>query len=134
MIETLAVLIFVSAYEGPDESDWYRSLKMPDAPVTSCCGAADAYYADKVEPCAPSDPSNCVLIAIVTDTRPDERILQDGTKLHRTPQPVGTRVPIPMSKIRRNPENNPTDHNIVFFKDTDTIGRVVYCWEPASGI
>ena len=28
---------------------WYRNLKMPDAPTVSCCGEADAYWADSFE-------------------------------------------------------------------------------------
>ena len=28
-------------------SQWYRALKQPDNPVMSCCGKADAYWADK---------------------------------------------------------------------------------------
>ena len=32
----------------PAIREWYREFKMPDAPHVSCCGEADAYYADKV--------------------------------------------------------------------------------------
>ena len=32
----------------PALREWYRELKQPDNPHVSCCGEADAYYADKV--------------------------------------------------------------------------------------
>ncbi len=48
-------------------AQWYKALKQPDNPVMSCCGKADAYWADKVE----TGP-NGELIAVITDDRPDE--------------------------------------------------------------
>ena len=49
----------------PSVSKWYKSLMMPDNPTISCCGGADAYYADLFE----NDGDRYV--AIITDTRDD---------------------------------------------------------------
>jgi hypothetical protein len=46
---------------------WYQDLKQPDNPAVSCCGEADAYWADAFE--ATSDGQ---YIAIITDPRDDE--------------------------------------------------------------
>ena len=32
----------------PAIREWYRTLMQPDIPDASCCGAADAYYADEI--------------------------------------------------------------------------------------
>ena len=49
----------------PVISGWIRGLMQPDNPLISCCGQADAYWADGVE------IKEGQVIAIVTDTRPD---------------------------------------------------------------
>jgi len=113
-------------YQAPDVAEWFGSLRQPDAPAVSCCGEPDAYEADRVDGCRPSDGADCALVAIITDTRPDE-------PRRRPHVDVGTRVPIPERKIRRRPSANPTDHSIVFAKFHE-FGHMVYCWEPATGI
>ena len=45
--------------------DWYRNLKQPDHPRVSCCGEADAYWADSFV------VEDGKTIAIITDTRDD---------------------------------------------------------------
>ena len=109
-------------YQHPDTDEWYNSLRQPDNPVASCCGGHDAYFADKVEECTPADyiPAlygGCAMVAIITDDR-----VVEGRYQHA----VGTRIPIPASKIRKHPSANPTEHNIVFVGPQ----RQVYCWEP----
>ncbi len=109
-------------YQHPDVQDWYLMLRQPDNPVASCCGGKDAYYADKTEECGPYDyiPAyygGCALVAIITD----DRVIPG-----RPPFPVGTRVPIPRSKIRLHPSANPTEHSIVFMGGQ----KQVYCYEP----
>ena len=42
---------------------WYRELMQPDNPMVSCCGEADAYYADSFE------VHDGKYLAIITDTR-----------------------------------------------------------------
>jgi len=34
--------------EDPTIREWYQALMQPDAPHASCCGEADAYFADEV--------------------------------------------------------------------------------------
>ena len=116
----------IPKYASPSEKAWANALKQPGNPTASCCGPANAYYADKVEPCTHKDflkNEDCALVAIITDTRPNEDFIP-----YRYPIKVGTRVIIPKDKIRRHPSANPTDHNVVFL-DED---RWVYCWEPLA--
>jgi len=103
---------------------------MPDAPTTPCCGKSDAYFADKVDECGPTDlvitsvggsAPDCFMVAIITDTRdvPGRQSI-----------PLGTRIAIPQNKIRKKiPTPNPTDHNIIFVNPTT---KQVYCWEPTA--
>jgi hypothetical protein len=56
-----------SQWDDPANADlkrWYQDLKQPDNPVVSCCGEADAYWADAFE--ATSDGE---YVAIITDPR-----------------------------------------------------------------
>lgn len=94
---------------------WYRNLMQPDVPNASCCGEADAYWADSFE------VDGDQYIAIVTDPRPDE-------PLRRRHVDVGTRIPIPNAKIKWN-EGNPTGHGIVFL----SRGDFVFCYLPPGG-
>ena len=32
----------------PEIQEWYKELMQPDNPTASCCGLADAYYADEI--------------------------------------------------------------------------------------
>ena len=34
---------------NPEVREWYQALKQPDHPAISCCGEADAYWADSFE-------------------------------------------------------------------------------------
>ena len=63
-----------------DLKKWYQDLKQPDKPDVSCCGEADAYWADAFE--ATSDGQ---YIAIITDARGDE-------PLGRRHRDMGTRI------------------------------------------
>src|SRR5690242_16087090 len=65
---------------------WFQSLMMPDAPLISCCGEADAYYADSY------DVKGDQYVAIITDTRPDTWTLPDGETVSRPHVAPGTRV------------------------------------------
>jgi hypothetical protein len=72
---TLFTGIAVSArdlgqWDAPNNTElkrWYQDLKQPDNPAASCCGEADAYWADAFE--ATSDAE---YVAIITDPRDDE--------------------------------------------------------------
>jgi hypothetical protein len=106
---------------GPDESEYFATLKMPDVANVSCCGEADVYWADGME----VGPDGQI-IAIITDPRPNDRTLPDGREIHRQPIPVGTKISVPASKIRKKPIPNPTGHTIIFLGESG----IVYCYEP----
>jgi len=94
---------------------WYRDLMQPDNPRVSCCGEADAYWADSYESvdCTPvADDENpfprkdtCYL-ATITDTR------EDGP-LGRPHIPAGTKVKVPNVKLKYD-RGNPTGHGVLF--------------------
>lgn len=69
----------------PVISSWFKSLMQPDHPNYSCCGEADAYWADGVE------VKDGQTITIITDTRPDE-------PLGRPHVPVGTRIVVTLRR------------------------------------
>src|SRR5574340_373033 len=137
MVVVVAFVLLVSIvraediYAAPDLEAWYASLMQPDNSSVSCCGWGDAYYADKTDTCNPGEGGmdGCALVAIITDERPDTRTLPDGRVLHRAHIAVGTRIPVPPSKVRKHPVPNPTDHNIIFARVYEGWTNV-YCWEP----
>jgi hypothetical protein len=100
----------------PFTSEWYKTLKQPDNPGMSCCGEADAYWADKTE----TGP-NGELYAIITDDRPDE-------PLSRRHVPIGTKILVPPHKIKWD-QGNPTGHTVIFLSTAD----VVYCYVQNGG-
>ena len=101
-------------YQSPDVSEWFKSLRQPDHPAVSCCGEADAYYADETDV-----GPNGETIAIITDTR-------DDVPLGRQHIDVGTRIVVPAEKVRRPSSMNPTGHTILFVG----TGGTVFCYEP----
>jgi hypothetical protein len=98
-------------YETAAIRAWYENLKQPDNGL-SCCGAADAYYADKYR------VDHGKLIATVTDSRGN-------------PIPVGTQVIVPPNKVNRDP--NLIGH-VVIFLGGDPSDPTVYCYVPATGV
>ncbi len=129
VVVTAAALVAAASafghdYMSADNDAWYESLKMPDNPVTSCCGGKDAYWADQTDECGRGDVvqvpfgAECFLVAIITDPRQIEG---------RYPFPVGTRIAVPKNKIRKVGSNNPTDHTIIFLAP---VSGQVYCYEP----
>lgn len=103
----------------PAVRQWFQSLMQPDAPTISCCGEADAYYADEFE------VEGDHYVAIVTDTRPD--VFRNGTtRPHIEP---GTRVRIPNGKMKWD-AGNPTGHGIVFIGNRDQL----YCYVAPGGV
>jgi hypothetical protein len=89
---------------------WFWTLMQPDNPTSSCCGEADAYWADGVE------VKDGLVLAIITDTRPDE-------PLGRAHVPVGTRFVVPPEKLKWD-RGNPTGHIVIFL---NAIDGTVYC-------
>jgi len=106
-------------WEGADPAirEWYKSVRQPDNPTISCCGEADAYWADATE----TGP-NGELIAVITDDRPDE-------PLKRRHVPVGTRIVVPPHKITWR-HGNPTGHTIIFLNTANDV----YCFVQNGGV
>ena len=100
----------------PDIKRWFQNLRMPDSPSMSCCGEADAYWADSFE------IDGDKYVAIITDERPDG-------PLGRAHHDVGQRIVIPPQKIKWD-QGNPTGHGIVFL---GTHGEV-YCYVTPGGV
>lgn len=100
----------------PAIREWYRGLMRPDEPTLSCCGEADAYWADEIH------VRNGKTFATITDTRPDE-------PLGRPHIPSGTEVEIPTDKLKYD-RGNPTGHNVLFL----TAGRRVWCFVQGGGV
>lgn len=100
----------------PETREWYRTLMQPDNPRVSCCGEADAYWADKVEVVGEQ------VYAIITDTR-DDMLLR---RPHIAP---GTRVLVPNEKLKFD-QGNPTGHSVIFMN----TGLNVFCFVQSTGI
>ena len=96
--------------------DWYQALMQPDNPNASCCGEADAYWADEIH------VRGGKTFATITDDRPDG-------PLKRPHIAVGTQIEIPNHKLKWD-RSNPTGHTVIF------LSRVgyVFCFVQGSGI
>ncbi len=94
---------------------WFDELKQPDNPSLSCCGEADAYWADDYE------VNGDQYIAIITDTRDDK-------PLRRPHVEIGKRVLVPNNKIKWD-RGNPTGHGIIFVG----VSGQVFCYLPPGG-
>jgi hypothetical protein len=99
----------------PAVRQWYQALMQPDVPNASCCGEADAYWADEVH------VRNGKTYATITDDRADE-------PLKRPHVDIGTEIEIPNNKLKWD-RGNPTGHGIVF------LGRSgnVFCYVQPEG-
>jgi hypothetical protein len=95
---------------------WFQSLMQPDDPHLSCCGEADAYWADTFE------VNDGHYVAIITDDRPDAPLLRP----HRD---VGEKILVPNNKIKWD-EGNPTGHGIIFIGS----GGQVFCYVAPGGV
>lgn len=105
----------------PEIRQWYSELKQPDNPRISCCGEADAYYADIVV------TRNGIDYAIITDTR-------DDAPLGRPHVPVGTEIEIPPHKYKWD-MGNPTGHRVIFLSSPSAENiRNVYCFVDGGGV
>lgn len=115
-IATVAPARDLGQWDGsdPEMRAWFQGLRQPDNKSMSCCGEADAYFADSFV------VEDGTFFAIVTDDRPDE-------PLGRPHVPVGTRVAIPPNKIMRE-GSNPTGHFVLFLSSYG----MVYCYVTGS--
>src|SRR5579872_3609088 len=69
--------------------EWYETLMQPDNPKVSCCGEADAYWADELH------VRDGKTFATITDDRPDR-------PLHRPHVDVGKQIEIPNRKLKHD--------------------------------
>lgn len=99
----------------PALREWYQGLMQPDAPSASCCGEADAYFADDVHV---RDGRTFVTI---TDDRED-------APRRRPHIDVGTEMEVPNNKLKWD-KGNPTGHGVLF------VNRAgyVYCFVQGGG-
>lgn len=95
----------------PETRAWFNSLMQPDNKYVSCCGDADAYFADDFR------VVDGTVVVTITDNR--------GHAL-----PVGTTIAIPPNKLSREP--NRLGHSIVFIGGASN--DIVYCFIPSSGV
>jgi hypothetical protein len=102
----------------PAVRNWYQSLMRPDAPASSCCGEADAYWADEVH------VRDGKTFATITDNRSD-------LLLHRPHIEVGTEIEVPSSKLKWD-QSNPTGHNVIFVT-SGTVPHYVWCFVQGTG-
>jgi hypothetical protein len=88
----------------------------PDDPHLSCCGEADAYWADIFE------VSDGKYVAAITDDRPDG----PPRRPHRE---IGERILVPDNKIKWD-GGNPTEHGVIFIGS----GVQVFCYVTPRGV
>src|SRR5262249_30608693 len=101
--------------QDPALRQWFESLRLPGDPTCSCCGEADAYWADDFE------VKGDQYVAIITDPRPDGPL----GRVHIEP---GTRYFVPNYRIVKRERGNPTGHGLIFILD-----NLVFCYLPPEG-
>jgi hypothetical protein len=94
---------------------WYQGLMRPDAPSSSCCGEADAYFCDDYR------MQGGKVVCTITDDR-------DDGPLGRPHVDVGTVVEIPEAKLKWD-RGNPTGRGVVFM----SWQRYVFCYVQPGG-
>ena len=99
----------------PAIREWFQGLMQPDAPNASCCGEADAYWADEIH------VRDGKTYATITDDRPD-------APLRRQHVDVGTEIEIPNHKLKWD-RANPTGHGVVFLSRSG----YVFCFVQPTG-
>jgi len=104
-------------WEGSDPAirKWYKELMQPDNPTVSCCGEADAYFADEIHV---RDGKTYV---IINDHR-------DDATLGRPHIDSGTEVEVPNNKLKWD-RGNPTGHGVVFISRSG----YVFCYVQPGG-
>jgi len=100
----------------PEIRRWYEALMQPDVPTASCCGEADAYWADEIH------VRDGKTFATITDDRPD-------APRGRPHIDVGTEVEIPTNKLKWD-RSNPTGHGVVFL----SRNGYVFCYVQPGGV
>lgn len=100
----------------PYVKQWFEGLMQPDVPTASCCGEADADWADEIH------VRNGKTFVTVTDDR-------DDGPLKRPHIDVGTEIEVPNNKVKWD-RGNPTGHGILFMNP----GGYVFCYVQPGGV
>jgi hypothetical protein len=101
--------------QDPALKEWYQSLMRPDAPTSSCCGEADAYWADEFH------VRDGKTYATITDDRPD-------APRGRPHVENGTEFEVPPEKLKWD-RSNPTGHGVLFLSRQG----YVFCYVQPGG-
>lgn len=104
------------AKADPEIRAWYQSLMCPDVPSRSCCGEADAYWADEIH------VRGGKTYVTITDDR-------DDAPLGRPHVPVGTEIEVPANKLKWD-RQNPTGHGVLFL----STALYVWCYVQPGGV
>jgi hypothetical protein len=104
------------SHTNPAIREWYQGLRQPDVPTASCCGEADAYWADEFH------VRDGKTFATITDDR-------DDAPLGRPHVDNGTEIEIPNHKLKWD-KSNPTGHGVVFL----SRGGFVFCYVQPGGV
>lgn len=113
---------------APEVREWFSGLKQPDNPRFSCCGEADAYYADSFEMACTGagEARECMYVSIITDER-------DDAPLNRPHVRPGTKIIVPNAKLKFD-AGNPTGHGVIFMNyDDESDSYGVYCYVAPGG-
>jgi hypothetical protein len=100
----------------PAIRQWYQALMQPDVPTASCCGEADAYWADEIH------VREGKTYARITDDRPDK-------PRGRPHVEIGTEIEIPNNKLKWD-KSNPTGHGVLFL----SRAGYVFCYVQPGGV
>ena len=101
--------------QPPHVRAWFQKLMQPDIPTMSCCGEADAYWADSFE------VDGDRYVAIITDERPDG-------PLGRPHRDSGEKIVVPNHKIKWDDGNRP----VTASSSSGRAGRFIATYRRAA--
>ena len=111
----LSFVLCASAWGHENEpySDWMKTLRQPDFPLSSCCGPGDQYY---VREYRQSSTKGIAFEAIV---------------IGRAGQPDFS-IEVPQKKVIWD-RVNPTGRGVIFIMNNQ-LGSYVLCFVPGTGM
>lgn len=116
----MTIPVFAHEMAHPEFNEWYQSLMQPDVPTASCCGVADAYWADKLF------VKDGKTYAVITDDR-------DDAMLGRPHVNIGTEIEVPNNKLKWD-RGNPTGHAVIFLGRGGWGVKYVFCFVQGGGV
>lgn len=126
-VQTLSARDIGQWSDGDQElRQWYAALMQPDVPETSCCGEADAYWADDVR------VRDGRVYASITDDRDDAprgRLhVENGTEFEIPPNKLKWSNSDPQRTVKI--ARNPTGHGVIFI----SRDGYVFCYVLPGGV